>query len=248
MKIAVCDDDEICRKNIANLLKMYTKHTSHRDIVFSIYSHADDLLEAAGKTGGFDIYILDILMPDTDGVELGVTLRENGYDGKIIYFTASEDFVFDSFKAQPFNYILKPVESEQLFTVLDNAITAIGYKKEKSIIVKTAEGTVRLPLDSIMYAELLNRTVVYHLANGKTPESVTIRTSFREETKELIKDEHFVMCGASIIVNLLHITTSKTNELLFRDGSSIQLSRKLLAELRAKWMEYWMNEQQDSMS
>lgn len=240
MKIAVCDDDEICRKNISNLLNMYSKRLPQYEIVFSVYEHADDLLDAAKKTGGFDIYILDIVMPDTNGVELGVLLRENGYDGKIIYFTASEDFVFDSFKTHPFNYILKPIETEQLFSVLDSAIDVISYKKEKSIIVKTVDGNVKLSFDSIMYAELVNRAVVYHLTNGKTIESSTIRSSFREEAKALIEDEHFVMCGVSVIVNLLHITTSRTNELLFRDGSSIQMSRKLLAEIRTKWMEYWI--------
>ena len=46
-------------------------------------------MEAAEKVGGFDIYILDILMPGMDGIELGVKLREQGYDGSIIYLTNS---------------------------------------------------------------------------------------------------------------------------------------------------------------
>ena len=66
-------------------------------------------MDAAEKLGGFDIYILDILMPGMDGIELGVRLRELGYDGSIIYLTSSTDFAIDSYKAEASNYILKPV-------------------------------------------------------------------------------------------------------------------------------------------
>lgn len=245
MRIAVCDDNKFCRINISKLLNLYSEQNPQHNISVLTYEHADDLINAVKKTGDFDIYILDIIMPDTNGVELGVMLRKNGYDGKIIYLTSSEEHVFDSFKAHPFNYILKPVEHETLFSALDTAIADIGCKKEKSIIVKTSDGNVKLPIDSIMYAELVNRIIVYHLANGKTVESNTIRTSFGEAAKELINNEHFVMCGASFVVNLLHITTSKSNELVFRDGSFLKIPRKLLADLRTRWMEYWLIEQND---
>lgn len=245
MKIAICDDDEVSCKIISVLLDMYSKDSPHHELVYSVYAHADDLLEAAKKTGGFDIYILDIIMPDTNGVELGMRLRENGFDGKIIYLTSSEEYVFDSFRTQPFNYILKPVEPKNLFPVLDSAIDTVNCKKEKSIIVKTVDGNIKLSFDSIMYAELVRRTVIYHLTNGRVIESVTIRTSFSEAVSKLIADKCFAMCGASVIVNLLHITASNSKELQLRDGSSIQLSRKQLAELRTKWMEYWQEQEEE---
>ena len=35
----------------------------------------------------------------TNGIELGIELRENGYDGRIIYLTSSPEFAIDSYKA-----------------------------------------------------------------------------------------------------------------------------------------------------
>lgn len=241
MRIAVCDDDKFCREIITELLKLYLQQNPQHDITVSAFEHADDLISASKKTGGFDLYILDILMPDTDGLELGIQLRQEGYNGMIIYLTSSEEYVLDSFKAQPFNYIIKPVSARRLFPVLDSAIDIIGYKKEKSVIVKTADGSMKLSFDSIMYAQLENRAIVYYLANGKTVESTTIRTSFADAIKGLTEDERFVVCGASYIVNLLHITASGTKDLMFRNGDSIQVPKKTLAELRSKWCEYWQN-------
>lgn len=241
MRIAVCDDDEMSRKIITVMLQEYIKQNPQYDILVSEFEHADDLLDTVKKSGGFDIYLLDIIMPHVNGIELGVVLRGEDYSGKIIYLTSSNEYVFDSFKVQPFNYIMKPIDGNKLFQVLDSAINALNYKKEKSILVKTPEGTMKLTLESIMYAELVSRILIYHLTNGRTVESTTLRVSFSEATKELIEDEHFAVCGASLVTNLLHVTAAKGDEVVFRGGSSRHISRKLLSELRTKWQEYWQD-------
>ena len=68
-----------------------------------------------------------------------------------------------------------------------------------------------------------------------------------DATKELLADERFAACGASMIVNLLHITTAKTDMVTFRDGKTISMSKKLIAEIRTKWYEYWLGGQEDTL-
>ena len=242
MKIAVCDDEIIFREQIMELLRIYAIEHPDTEIIVSVYEHADDLIDAVKKIGGFDIYILDIIMPNTDGITLGIQLRADGYDGKIIYLTSSSDYAIDSFKAQPFNYIIKPVTKDKMFTILDDVVKTVEYQKEESIIVKTADGNVKIPLGNIMYAELNKNIINYHLANDKVIESCTIRISFAEAVKKLTEDMRFVKCGSSLIVNLLHITVFKSDELQFREGSSIQISRKLLTGIRIKWYDYWLSD------
>ena len=237
MKIAVCDDDRFYRENMSRLLNLYSERNPQHDLSITIFKCADELLSVARKIGGFDIYILDVIMPDINGIELGLRLRDDNFDGKIIYLTSSGDYALDSFKTQPFNYIIKPVEIEKLFPVLDKAIEDIGQKKEKSIIVKTADGNVKLSLDGIMYAELLNRNIHFHLANGKTVESVSVRTSFSTAIKELTDDERFEDCGSSFVINLLHISVLKQDELCFSNGTVLKLPKKPLSRLREKWAE-----------
>lgn len=50
MKIAVCDDEKICCKCISALLEEYTDCYPELKISFSIYQHADDLVEGVKKT------------------------------------------------------------------------------------------------------------------------------------------------------------------------------------------------------
>ncbi|MBQ3534327.1 MAG: response regulator transcription factor [Clostridia bacterium] len=238
MKIAICDDEALCRAEMLAMTQEYSEQYTGQHIEFAAFSHAEDLLEAAKKIGGFDAYLLDIVMPFMNGIELGVELRKRGYDGKIIYLTSSEEYAIDSFRAKPFQYILKPFEKSALYATLDEALESVFAQKHRSIIVRTQESNIKLNLDNILWAELNRRTVVYHLNGGKTVESVQIRITFPEAVQELTKDSRFILCGASMVVNLQHITAVENEALIFKNTFRAYLGKKACREIRSIWYDY----------
>ena len=125
MKIAICDDDSFYSTQVLEYANIYATQKPDVHLTFSVFRQAEDLIEATQKIGGFDVYILDIVMPEINGIELGVELRKLGYDGKIIYLTSSKEFAVDSYKVKAFNYILKPV----LYP--DFSFLCMFYKKVK---------------------------------------------------------------------------------------------------------------------
>lgn len=239
MKIAFCDDEAFYLTQITELLQEFS--AQKEGISFSAFSSGEELLEAAEKLGDFDIYILDIVMPYLNGIQLGVHLRNKGFDGKIIYLTSSEEYAIDSFQARPFDYILKPLQKERFFTTLEEAIAHYSAKQEKSILVKTKESSIKLSFDSISYVELARRALVYHLVGGKKVESIQIRTTFSEAIQELLQDGRFVLCGASIAANLHHITTVEKDALIFKDGAKVYLPKRACAEIRSLWYDFWFD-------
>ena len=58
MKIAICDDDIICREMVLELVQIYITE-QNQNLSVTAYEHGDDLLEDAKKIGGYDIYLLD---------------------------------------------------------------------------------------------------------------------------------------------------------------------------------------------
>lgn len=56
VKIAICDDIEMCRIELLELGKEYSSRKKNTDISFSSFKWAEDLLDAARKIGVFDIY------------------------------------------------------------------------------------------------------------------------------------------------------------------------------------------------
>lgn len=236
MNIAICDDDNQCSGMLNILLKEYASQKNITNLSVSIYTDGHDLLDALQEDKSFDVCILDIVMPAVSGIDLGIKLREIGYNGIIIYLTSSREHALDSYKVKAFNYILKPVIPEELFSTLDDTLHIISNNADKNIIVKTKEGNVLLSASNILYVELCKRILIYHLADGSTLESIYIRVPFTEATKELLADKQFVQCGAGKIVNLSHITMVTSDEIIFKDTYKFFFSKKTCNEIRSIWL------------
>ena len=238
MRIAICDDEELHRTLLIALIKQYMASHENHNISYDAFSCAEELFMAAESQNGFDVYILDIMMPDVNGIDIGVKLRQNGDDGIIIYLTSSREYAIDSYDAKAFMYLLKPIMPKKLFSVLEEAYTAVSDKAENSIIVKTKENSVRLSFDNILYVELCKRIIVYHLTNGDTVESIYLRVPFTEAIKPLLADDRFVPCGRSAIVNLRHITLIGNDDITFKDTYKAYFSKKVCSEIRSLWAEF----------
>lgn len=240
MRIAICDDDAHCREEILCMVNEYIAGSDRRSAV-TVYERADTLLDDVLRFGGFDIYILDIIMPGVNGIQLGVELRKHDYIGKILYLTSSREYAIDAFQAKASEYLLKPVEKNKLFVALDDAIQTIANRKEKSFIVKTRERSIKLGLDSILYVGLYNKTIIYHLVDESAVESTSIRTTFSDAIAELLLDSRFVLCGNSVAVNLYYVTMAETDTLFFRNGSKLYIGKRAGRELRSVWTDFWMS-------
>ena len=241
MRIAICDDEEMCRTQLVAQLNEYIATHENQEISYAVFSCAQNLLKACDAQDSFDVYILDIIMPDTNGIELGVRLRQNNDDGIIIYLTSSREFAIDSYKAKAFGYLLKPVVPQQLTAALEDAYAAILSKTQDSVFVKTKTGLVRIQLNGILYVELCRRTAVYHLPNNRTEESTSLRIPFSEAMQELLKDKRFVLCSQSIIVNLSHIVRITDTQVVFSGDHIVYFSPKTCRTLRSLWTDYYFS-------
>jgi len=236
-RIALCDDEDRQRGSIRRMLEDYF---FSRDLAADIgeFAGGRELLNAL-EDQRFDIYLLDIVMPELDGIRLGTALRNRDKEGTIIYLTTSPDFALESYDVRAFSYLLKPVREEKLFAVLDDAI-AVRERREESVIVRTAESTVRLRLDSILYVELTGRAPCYYLNDGSHVVGVTLRTSFRDAMRPLLNDKRFHLCGSSFVFNLHHIGSMNKSRVLFDGGRWVEVPRRAYHALQSAWMDYWL--------
>lgn len=239
MKIAICDDDVLCREQILDVVNAYISQ-KNQDISVSVYDRATALIDAVQRFGSYDIYILDIIMPGINGIKLGVELRSLDPDGKILYLTSGIEFAYESYQVKAFDYILKPVRQDRLFAALDDAISVIANRKIKSLIVKTRDSQVKLTMDQILYVELVDRRMVYHTLSGESVESSSIRTTFAEGIRELLTDGRFVLCGSGIAVNLYHITKADMETLFFKNGKKLHIGKRSGRKMMSIWSDFWL--------
>ena len=119
LRIAICDDEEKQLNQTAALLNTYLQSRPGLHGQVETFRSGGALLAREEEREGFDLYVLDILMPKLSGIDTGRRLRALGEGGEIIYLTSSNDFAADSYGVRAFFYLLKPVEEKKLFQVLD---------------------------------------------------------------------------------------------------------------------------------
>lgn len=240
LHIALCDDESEQCALTGGLIRQYIAERPTLALRLSSFSSGEALLNQLENEGGFALYVLDVIMPMMSGIDLGVKLRNLGSDSPIIYLTTSSDYAVDSYLAQAFFYLLKPVEPARFFAVLDQAIALLEKRRAASIQVKTKDGLRRIPLDSLLYTELTGRSVRYYLSGGETVDGVTLRGTFSHEMEPLLADRRFVLCGSSFAVNLHYVTTVGKRELTVGGKLRVPLSRGLAAHVKQRWGDYWM--------
>ena len=241
LRIAICDDEEKQLNQAAALLNTYLQSRPGLHGQVETFRSGGALLDRAEDAGGFDLYLLDILMRELSGIDTGRRLRALGEGGEIIYLTSSNDFAADSYDVRAFFYLLKPVEEEKLFHVLDGAVEKLNRRRNRAVVVTTADGPRRILLERIRYVELVGRRMHYDCTDS-TVDSQSIRVSFREAAAPLLSDRRVCLCGASFVLNFQHVTGVNGQTALLDNGQTVILPRKSAAEFKKAWGKYWLEE------
>lgn len=237
-RIVICDDEAKQLELIGSMLREYCDQHPELGLQIQSFSSAAALLEQLRVTGGFDIYLLDVLLPGSNGIELGKKIRAVDQTGYIIYLTSSPDYAIDSYLVRASQYLLKPVSQQRLSQVLDDILAEWRRERQRYVMVKTRSGMQRLALHSLVYVELVGHTVSYHLLDGSTVESTSVRTSFREAISALLAYPQFVLCGASFAVNLACVDMVEGSTVRLVGGETLPLSRSLRTEVISHWLDH----------
>lgn len=241
LKIAICDDEQVWLENTALMLQEYYRGRCDTPVKIHTFTSVYDLIESVDNNAGFDLYILDVVMPGLSGIELGARVRKLDERGLIVYLTTSKDFALEAYEVGPFNYLIKPVEKEKLFTVLDKATAVLTVRCNKVISVKTKNGIQQVFFDDILYVEFAERCCHYHLKDGSLVVANQLRASFTEIMLPLLRDGRFCRCGASFVLNLHYVQAVEKASARFRNTSlSVCLPKNATASLLSAWLDYWM--------
>ncbi len=241
LRIAICDDEKKYLDQVAAMLDTYFKTQPGFQGQVELFLSGGALLSRTEESGGFDIYVLDILMPELSGIDTGRRLRELGTGGEIIYLTCSNDFAADSYDVKAFFYLLKPVTENKLFQVLDGAVEKLNRRRNSAIVVATSDGPRRILLENIRYVERVGRCIRYWCTDGPL-DSQTIRVPFRQMTAPLLTDRRFYLCGASFVLNFQHVTGVNGQTALLDNNETVTLPRTSASDFKKAWGDYWLSE------
>ena len=231
IKLVVCDDELVQRKFLGVLLERFFKERMI-PVEISYYGSGEEFLENKEQDLNLtDLFLLDIFMPNLNGIELAREIKERNAPGKIIFITGGNDYVTEAFELKAFSYIQKPVESEKFSKVLSHALETV--EKVKYMEVMVDREPERIYLEDVEYVETMGRRLLIHLHEDDMETYMSMKAFMDQHGKD-----DFLQISRYIAVSKDCIQRITGRSLILQDGTELSISEKYLATARKEHTEY----------
>lgn len=228
LKIGLCEDNEIQHNQILSFLETISlpKHT-----IDSFYKGNDlynNIQEAMKEKEPYDIVIMDIDLPDGNGIKFSKQINIFSPHTIIIYMTSYEDYVSDVYDTEHIYFILKKNYQKYLPHALSLANEALNKQRRASLKIFWNKEEYNILQKDIFYMERKLRTTFIVTPTHIYPTS--------EKLEDLLKrlGETFAMSHRSFIVNLKMVQEITKDSALLVNGTSIPISRSYYKALKDK--------------
>jgi two-component system LytT family response regulator len=236
MKAIIVDDVPAVRKTISSLLQEGFPDITVCAAVGSVGEGYDAIMKHQP-----DILFLDVELPDGLGFDLLKKISHVSF--RTIFITGHQKYALDAIKVSALDYILKPIDNDDLRIAVNKARKIINHEEEqlklialsenlqgtkvlKRIILRTAEALQLISVSDIIRAEADSNYTHFHLAGGK--HIIVSRTI--KEYESMLSGSGIIRVHQSHLVNLDYVDKFIKRDggyLQLKDGSSIPVSPNL---------------------
>jgi len=228
MRTIIIDDEEKARKTIYNYISLYCKEVE-------IVAQADNV--ESGYTAILEnrpeLVLLDINMPDGTGFDLLKKFEKINF--KTIFITAYEEYAIKGFKFSALDYLLKPVNPQELIEAVEKARKIIysenfelryktflfNYdnrtKSDKKLVLKTSESIYMIDIKDIVRLEADGSYTTFFINDNR---KIMVSKNLKEY-EELLTEYNFFRPHHSHLVDLDYMQSFEK-----RDGGTIVMKDK----------------------
>lgn len=226
----ICDDDP---QQAAYLQRLTADWARQRALTLRLagYPSAEALLFAYDADKRVDILLLDVELPGLNGMDLARQVRQGDRRVQIVFISGYGEYLPDGYEVEALHYLLKPVDTQKLFTVLDRALQRLDACA-RGLLVDSDEGLCRLELAQIRWLEVQGNYVTIHAGRD-----YTLKKPLKELEPQL--DSSFFRAGRSFLVNLRFVKKVTHTQVTLTDGSTVPLSRGRYDDIHRAMIDYF---------
>lgn len=237
-RIAICDNDGVDLGIIERSVKKYFSEHPQIEVTIKTFLYSYDLKLELENRRKYDLYLLDIMMPEVDGISLGRIIRENTSTTPIVFITSTKEMAYEAFGLNALQYITKPINEAKLQGVLDFAYSLYKNRPQTILTIKAVQGIIKIAQEDIMFVENDLRTAVYHMADGSVYRCSRRSGSFEKAIYPLNTSESFVQPHKSYFVNLKFIKFFQDSLITMDDDTVIPVNQHRMTNVRKIYLEY----------
>jgi two-component system LytT family response regulator len=230
IRTIIIDDEDKARFALKQLLIEYATDIQ----IVGEASNVTEGLQLIAETSP-DLVFLDVQMPDGTGFDLLDKIPEISF--KIIFVSAFDRFALTAFKFSAIDYLLKPVNAEDLVKALAKIEKADDYQPAKikvllgnrsgveKIVLPSLDELIFVRIDEIVRCESDNNYTYFFLENG---DRILVSRTLKDY-EELLEPMGFFRIHKSSIINMRFLKKYKKGEggtVTLEDGTQLEVSRR----------------------
>lgn len=235
IKVIIVEDEASSAESLKRILR---EHAHDVQVIAETESVAEAITLILSLKP--DLVFLDIHL--TDGLGFDVISRCSYRDYRVIFLTAHDNYAVTAFRYNAIDYLLKPVDTQQVLEALDkarqNPIVSSHFEERfmelaggmrgnerKRIALPSFEGLTMVNITDIVHCSSDGNYTTFYTIKGK---KILVSRSIKEYD-ELLSPFNFFRVHQSHLVNLAYVEQFLKEDggtLVMADGSRIDVSRR----------------------
>lgn len=242
LKAIIIDDEKNSREKLQFLLRNYCGNLVE---IVAICENGEEGLKAIEKHQP-GLILLDVEMPSMTGFDMLKQIPKINFE--IIFTTAHDHYAIKAIKFSALDYLLKPIDLDQLRESVTKAVEKHSHKnsttqydvfvenikdnnrKLENLSIPTSHGLVFVKVNDIIRCESSSNYTIFHLMNKE--EVVATRTL--KEYEELLEESGFIRIHHSHLINKNHLKEylkGAGGQVVMNDGTTLDVSRRKKEEV-----------------
>lgn len=231
MRVLICDDEIFAVEAITKIVKEYF---DEHNLTAKITTETRSSKIIAADTS-YDIALLDIEMPENNGLQVARHLMSVNPDVIIFIVTSHSQYLDSAMDLRVLRYLPKPPDRERIFSGLDSAIKL--YINNTKVLLLDSGKALRVYVRDILYIIIQKRKT---LIVTKSEEIMSNRTL--SEWKEILGDMYFAQPHYSYLVNLQNVLRIEKNMAVLKKNDNetveVNISQRKYKDFRKKFFDY----------
>ena len=238
MRIAICDDNQLEVDLFKECVSGFLRRKRDYRYEISEYSAGYPLVEDVKEGKWYDVIVLDMILENENGLEIANRLRDIGYDGKIIFWTADDSHLQEAFDVGAMQYAVKGKEYGRIYRAIDEILSQM---RDETLTFKFRRQINRLKYDEIEYVESQARVCHIFATNNRC----FVTTCKLNDLEEKLSDKRFLRCHQSYLVNMDYIKDVE-DDFIMEDGTLVPIRVRGRKEILDTYYDYFVNHFGDS--
>ncbi len=201
LQVAIVEDMEKDAEILTEFLNCYKTETK-QDLTVRCFKSALSFINDYEPE--YDIILMDIILPNMNGMEASKKIREIDETACLIFVTNMADYAVEGYQVNAMDYLVKPLNYTRFVRTMDKAVNYCTLRRHQALTFKTTEGPVRMEASDIYYI----RSYKHYVYIMTRDQEYRVRISMKE-LEDMLTDKLFFRCDNSYFVNMAHVDQIK---------------------------------------